>query len=44
MVLQTHANIGRDEVMSYARSVIDIIVQLSRRDGRRVVSQVLRLK
>ncbi len=44
MVLQTHANIGRDEVMSYARSVIDIIVQLSRRDGRRVVSQIVRLK
>ena len=44
MVLQTHANIGREEVMSYARSVIDIIVQLSRRNGRRVVSQVLRVR
>ena len=44
MVLQTHANIGREEVMSYATSVIDIIVQLARRDGRRVVSQVTRLR
>ena len=44
MVLGAHANLGRAEVLAYARSVVDVVVQLARRDGRRVVAEVRRLR
>ncbi len=40
MVIQSGANLGRSEISRYVRGVIDVAVQLTRRDGRRVVSQV----
>jgi type IV secretion system protein VirB11 len=44
MVMQAHANIGREETVAYARRVVDIVVQLARRDGRRVVAEVRRIR
>ncbi len=44
MVLGGHANLGRTEVVAYARNVVDVVVQLARRDGRRVVAEVRRLR
>jgi type IV secretion system protein VirB11 len=40
MVLQAGANLGRSEIVAYVGGVVDVAVQLSRRDGRRIVSQV----
>jgi type IV secretion system protein VirB11 len=42
LALQARVNLGRAEIIAYARSVIDIVVQL-RRDGQgnRVVSEIL---
>jgi type IV secretion system protein VirB11 len=40
MVLQGGANLGRAEIIEYVGGVIDIAVQLSRRAGRRLVSEV----
>lgn len=41
MVLQAALNLGRAEIADYVRNVVDVFVQLSRRDGRRVVSQIV---
>jgi type IV secretion system protein VirB11 len=41
MTLQAGLTLSRAEVIDYARSVIDVIVQVSRADGRRVVTNVL---
>jgi type IV secretion system protein VirB11 len=41
MVLQAGLNLGRVDIAEYVRGVVDVFVQLSRRDGRRVVSQVV---
>ncbi|HEX2560190.1 P-type DNA transfer ATPase VirB11 [Phenylobacterium sp.] len=41
LVLQGGLNLGRTEIGDYVRSVVDVFVQLSRRDGRRVVSEIL---
>ncbi|WP_309645703.1 P-type DNA transfer ATPase VirB11 [Phenylobacterium sp.] len=40
LVLQAGLNLGRSEIESYVRSVVEVFVQLSRREGRRVVSQI----
>ena len=41
MVMQTGLGLTRDETIAYARSVVDVIVQLDRIDGRRTISDVL---
>ena len=41
LVLQAGLNLGRAEIADYARSIIDVFVQLSRKDGRRVVSEIV---
>ncbi len=40
MVLQSGANLGRAEIVDYVGAMVDVAIQLSRRDGRRVVSEV----
>ncbi|WP_158916030.1 P-type DNA transfer ATPase VirB11 [Caulobacter sp. S45] len=40
MVLQAGSSLGRGEIIDYVRAVVDVAVQLERRDGRRVVSEV----
>jgi len=40
MVLQAGANLGRREIAEYVGGVVDVAVQLSRRDGRRIISEV----
>ncbi|WP_426011682.1 P-type DNA transfer ATPase VirB11 [Caulobacter sp. DWR2-3-1b2] len=40
MVMQAGANLGRGEIVDYVGAVIDVAVQLSRRDGRRLVSEI----
>lgn len=40
MVLQAGANLGRSEIVAYVEGVVDVAVQLSRRDGRRQVTEV----
>ena len=40
MVLQGGINLGREEIVSYVGAVIDVAVQLSRVEGRRMVSEV----
>lgn len=41
MVLQSGANLGRAEIVDYVGAMVDVAVQLRRRDGRRVVSEVV---
>lgn len=41
LVLQTGTRLDRSDVQHFARSTIDVFVQLSRIDGRRAVSEVL---
>lgn len=41
LVLQAGLQLGRAEIADYVRSAVDVFVQLSRRDGRRVVSEIL---
>lgn len=42
LALQARVNLGRGEIIEYARSIIDVVVQLKRNStGRRVVSQIL---
>ena len=41
LVLQAGSRLGRDDVRDYVRQSIDVYVQLERREGRRLVSQVL---
>ncbi|OYX35538.1 MAG: P-type DNA transfer ATPase VirB11 [Caulobacterales bacterium 32-69-10] len=40
MVLQAGVNLGRTEIVDYVQGVVEVFVQLSRRDGRRVVSEI----
>jgi type IV secretion system protein VirB11 len=40
MALQAGVNLSRSDVIAYARDVIDVVVQLSRTNGKRVVSAV----
>ena len=41
MVLQAGANLGRREITEYVGGIVDVAVQLSRRDGARVVSEIV---
>jgi type IV secretion system protein VirB11 len=41
LVLQAGLNLGRAEITDYVRSVVDVFVQLSRREGRRVISEIV---
>jgi type IV secretion system protein VirB11 len=41
MALQARMNLNRSEIMAYVRSVVDIIVQVRRHQGRRIVSDIL---
>ena len=40
MVVQAGANLGRREIVDYVAGVVDVAVQLSRRNGRRFVSEI----
>jgi len=40
MVLQAGANLGRAEITDYVGGVVDVAVQLARRSGRRLVSEI----
>ncbi len=40
LVLQSGLNLGRAEIADYVRGIVDVFVQLSRRDGRRVISEI----
>jgi type IV secretion system protein VirB11 len=40
LVLQAGLNLGREEISEYVRGIVDVFVQLSRRDGRRAISQI----
>jgi type IV secretion system protein VirB11 len=40
MAMQAGTHLGRGEIIDYARSIIDIFVQLSRRDGKRSISAI----
>jgi len=40
MVLQAGANLGRSEITEYVAGVVDVAVQLSRRDGKRTISEI----
>jgi len=41
MTLQAGLTLSRAEVIDYARSVVDVIVQVARVDNRRVVTNVV---
>ena len=41
LVLQAGLNLGRAEISEYVRGIVDVFVQLSRRDGRRAISQIV---
>ncbi|THD63900.1 P-type DNA transfer ATPase VirB11 [Phenylobacterium sp.] len=41
LVLQAGLNLGRAEIADYVRSIVDVFVQLSRRDGRRMISEIV---
>ena len=40
MAMQAGTHLGRGEIIDYARGIIDIFVQLSRRDGKRSISAI----
>lgn len=40
MVLQAGANLGRSEIAEYVAGVVDVAVQLSRRNGKRSVTEI----
>jgi type IV secretion system protein VirB11 len=41
LVLQAGVNLRRAEITDYVRSVVDVFVQLSRRNGRRMISEIV---
>ncbi len=41
MVMQTGLGLSRSETISYAQSVVDIVVQLERRDGERRIAAIM---
>lgn len=43
MVMQTGFNLTIQDTIAYARSVVDVIVQLDRRDGARGISAILEM-
>jgi type IV secretion system protein VirB11 len=41
IVLQTGTQLSRQDIVHYVRSTVDLVVQLERRDGKRIVSQMM---
>lgn len=41
IVLQSGTQLTRSDVIHYIRSVVDLVVQLERRDGQRIVSKIM---
>jgi type IV secretion system protein VirB11 len=41
LVLQAGLQLSRAEIAEYVRGIVDVFVQLSRRDGRRVISEIV---
>lgn len=41
LVLQAGLGLGRAEIVDYVCGIVDVFVQLSRRDGRRVISDIV---
>jgi type IV secretion system protein VirB11 len=41
MVMQSGLGLGRSDTIAYARSMIDIVVQLDRSGGRRRIAAIL---
>lgn len=41
LVLQAGLNLGRAEIADYVRGIVDVFVQLTRREGRRVISEIV---
>jgi type IV secretion system protein VirB11 len=41
MALQSGVNLGRAEIMDYVASVVQVAVQLGRRDGRRTITDIV---
>ena len=44
MVMQAGLGLTRQDTIAYARSVIDVVVQLDRRSGQRTISEILDLR
>ncbi|MCW3796883.1 P-type DNA transfer ATPase VirB11 [Sphingomonas sp. BN140010] len=44
MVMQAGLGLTRTDTLTYAKSVIDVVVQLDRREGRRTVTNILDLR
>ncbi|MDH5723004.1 MAG: P-type DNA transfer ATPase VirB11 [Alphaproteobacteria bacterium] len=40
MVMQSGHNLTHDQIMSYIRSIIDVVIQLKRVGGKRIVSEI----
>jgi type IV secretion system protein VirB11 len=41
LVLQSHGQMRREDIVGYLDNIIDVIVQLERRNGRRRVSEIM---
>jgi type IV secretion system protein VirB11 len=41
LVLQAGLNLGRSEIGDYVRGIVDVFVQLTRRNGRRTISEIV---
>ena len=41
IVLQTGTQLSRDDIIHYVRTIVDIVIQLDRRDGRRTITKIL---
>jgi type IV secretion system protein VirB11 len=41
MALQSGVNLGRAEITDYVASVVQVAVQLGRRDGRRTIADIV---
>lgn len=44
MVMQSGLGLSRSDTLAYARSLIDVVIQLSRRSGRRELADILDLR
>ena len=44
MVMQAGLGLSRTDTLTYARSVIDVVVQLNRRDGRRMITDIMDIR
>lgn len=40
MVMQANLGLQNDQIMDYIRSIVDVVVQLKRIDGKRIISEV----